>query len=883
VAFTVYALSNSISAKKMRIKSLQSKIFILVVSLFTSVSILNFYSIINAAGKQAELLIEARLNVGKKVLIDQFQVDQTNFDLNVATIAQDWGFRQALGQRADRASITNIMQNHMQRISGDFAFVTDLQDNIVASTWDAEPKVLKMLQWRVLNTESQVSSLALIDNKPFYVSSEIVKAPIKIGHIFVGKALTPTFFTRLKEQIDLGVSLVKLDHNGNEGLLSTTRALIDKPPNNKENALSPFAFIKSSSELTQKVEWYDNTYITVSFPINTYDTHSDQSQLIMVLHDSYSDAMSVFKLFWVDILPFFLVGVLVSLLGAFAIARGITNPVTRLLSAAKYVAKGNYSAELNISQDGELGALAQEFQNMQTAVMTRENEIKQQALALQESEKLKFETEIAHKEKELAEEATRAKSQFLASMSHEIRTPLTSIIGFSETLKDRSMRIEDQKSAIHTINRCGNHLLNVVNDILDVSKIEADKIEIEIIDTSLFPLLYEVQQLTDLQASNKGISVDLDYHLPLPKCIAIDPTRLKQILINLINNAIKFTESGSVILKLSFDAPAKMISFSVVDTGIGMTPEQLNQLFSAFSQADSSTTRKYGGTGLGLYICKQLSELLGGAITAKSQVNQGSEFQLTIPYKEARDLTLISDLSDANQLSTSSSSHLEIPSLSGLVLYADDNADNRRLVSYLVKQTGAEIITVENGEQAVEQALVNELDLVLMDMQMPEMDGIEATQLLISAGFSPPIIMMTANVDKGSIEQCAKSGALGHFGKPIDTPKFHHLLSEHLSNSSHTKTSLSDLDNYQEMVAQYLLTLPDKASQLSKAYTLNDWPVVEDIVHQIKGSAGSFGYENLTRIAVKLEDKIKQKNPEEIDKEMDVLLQYIQQIIEGKE
>jgi len=867
----------------MRIKSLQSKIFILVVSLFTSVSILNFYSIINAAGKQAESLIEARLNVGKKVLIDQFQVDQTNFDSNVATIAQDWGFRQALGQEADKASIINIMQNHMQRISGDFAFVTDLQDNIVASTWNTEPKVLKMLQVSVLNTDSQVSSLALIDNKPFYVSSEIVKAPIKIGHIFVGKALSPSFFTRLKEQIDLGISLVKLDYNGNEGLLSSTPELIDKPSTHQENSLSPFAFIKSSSDLTQKVEWYGHTYITVSFPINTYDAHSDQSQLIMVLHDSYSDAMSVFKLFWVDILPFFLVGVLVSLLGAFAIARGITNPVKRLLSAAKYVANGNYSAQLNISQDGELGELAQEFQNMQTAVRTRENEIKQQALALQESEKLKFEAEIAHKEKELAEEATRAKSQFLASMSHEIRTPLTSIIGFSETLKNRNMPSEDQNSAIHTINRCGNHLLNVVNDILDVSKIEADKIEIEIIDTPLFPLLHEVQQLADLQASNKSINFDLDYHLPLPKCIAIDPTRLKQILINLINNAIKFTESGSVALKLSFDEPAKLLSFSVVDTGIGMTPEQLSQLFSAFSQADSSTTRKYGGTGLGLYICKQLSELLGGGITAKSQVNQGSEFQLTLPYKETNDLTLVSDLSEAKRVSTSLASHLEIPTLSGLVLYADDNADNRRLVSYLVKQTGAEIITVENGEQAVEQALVNELDLVLMDMQMPEMDGIEATQLLISAGFSPPIIMMTANVDKGSIEQCAKSGALGHFGKPIDTTKFHSLLSEHLSSSNHTKASLSDLDNYQEMVAQYLLTLPDKASQLSKAYTSNDWPVVEDIVHQIKGSAGSFGFESLTRIAVKLEDEIKQKNPEEIDKELGVLLQHIKQIIEGKE
>jgi len=883
----------------MRIRSLQNKIFVLVVSLFIAVFILNFYSIIKAAGKQAESLIEARLNVGKRIVLDEFRTEQASFDSNVATIAQDWGFRQALGQGVDSRTLVNILQNHINRISGDFAFIFDTQNNLIASTYDLPQHSLARLHQAAIDPEHEDNMpLAIIDNTPFFLSSEIVEAPIEIGRIVVGKTLHSSLFTRLEEQISLGITLISTNQSinntsqnkssaiqsKNTGLFSTMPALIEQT---QDNALNPFlsvSFIKTSGEgYTQKLDWYGVEYITVSLPLNIVNLNSSQNSFVVVLHDSLSQAMSIFDRFWIDILPFFFGGILVSLLGALAIARGITRPVKSLLEAAKYVANGHYSAKLEVKQSGELGQLAQEFQNMQSAVMARENEIKQQALALQESEKIKFEAEIAHKERLLAEEATQAKSRFLASMSHEIRTPLTSIIGFSETLQDKSMNPEEQVQAINTINRCGTHLLNVINDILDVSKIEAGKIEVEVIPTPIFPLLHEVKQLANMQANNKGIEFELNLNFPLPLLINSDPTRLKQILFNLINNAIKFTESGKVSLTVQHGA--QTLFFTLQDTGIGMTEQQLGKLFSAFTQADSSITRQHGGTGLGLYICKQLSSLLGGHIEVKSQYKLGSEFKLSLPCPQDTEAKQVTNLSEAKRLSQLSEQAQHIPSLKGKVLYADDNDDNRRLVSYLIKQTGAQVITAENGEQAVEQALANDFELVLMDMQMPVMDGIEATELLCSAGFSKPIIMMTANVDRDSIEQCAQSGAVGHFGKPVDTLKFHHLLSEYLTQSAviNHEPSLADLDNFDDMARQFLSSLPEQVKNLKTANKAQDWLTIQDIVHQIKGSAGSFGYQELSEHAATFEKTLQETKQEQNNEPFDLFLQQIQHAIEGVE
>ena len=866
----------------MKIKSLQVKIFVLVVTLFSLVFVLNLYSVISAAGKQAESLIEARLKVGKNVLVDELQMVQTNFNSNVSTIAKDWGFRQAVGQKVDQASLINIMQNHMQRIEADIAFIVDLRGKTIASTFEVTPEFNQMSLASAFGSRANVNtpaSLVFFGNVPYFIASEPIEAPIEIGRIFVGKQLSPQLFERMEALINLDITLIRNTDNGSRVILSTA------PELGEGNSLERFAEVTFTQHNSYegKIEWHDQTFITKSFALDTNGQNSVTDQSVIVLHYSFSEAMSIFDRFWLDIVPFFIGGVLLSLVGALAIARGITQPVKRLLNAVKFVAGGQYSRPFELVQSGELGELAKEFKTMQLAVMERENEIIQQAKALQESDRIKYQAEIANREREAAQDATKAKSQFLASMSHEIRTPLTSIIGFSEALQNLDITKNEHESAVLTINHCGNHLLSVINDILDVSKIEAGKIELEYISTPLFPVLNEINKLVEIHAKKKAIEFHLEYQFPLPMEFLTDPTRLKQILINLINNAIKFTEVGTVTLRVSFSENVNTLVFSVEDTGIGMTSDQLNRLFRAFNQADSSTTRKHGGTGLGLYICRQLSELMDGEITVESKVNNGSQFKFLLPIEPIEKNPLVYDRIHADGLSASGVNTSTTPSLFGSVLYADDNADNRRLVSYLVRQTGANIVTVENGEQAVGEALGNEFDLVLMDMQMPEMDGIEATQLLIDTGFSQPIIMMTANVDKGSIERSQKSGATGHFGKPIDTPKFYDLLSKHLSSGPSSTKSINDLDDFESLVIEFKKELPRKIEQLQLAYQEHNWSIIQDITHQIKGSAGSYGYENITTIAVTLEKAIQSGNGQHIEQQLNMIIDQVNQIIAGDE
>lgn len=395
-------------------------------------------------------------------------------------------------------------------------------------------------------------------------------------------------------------------------------------------------------------------------------------------------------------------------------------------------------------------------------------------------EVIEKERENERMEKELARNSAEAKSQFLANMSHEIRTPLAAIIGYGETLLDPELNDDEKQSSAETVVRSGRHLLDLVNDILDHSKIDANKLNVEILKVHLPELLDEVRAFFAPRAKEKGIDFIINCEFPLPETIHTDPTRLRQIIINLCGNALKFTESGSISLTVRCQRDTETLVARVVDSGIGMKPEQLARLFDPFAQGSAAIARQYGGTGLGLSISKRLAEMLGGTIAVNSVYGEGSEFEVTIATGSLEGVHLLRDASELTQRRRMLPM-VAAPRLRGRILCAEDNEVNRKLVNLMVQRTGAEIAFVNNGAEALDQATHERFDLVLMDIQMPVMNGRDATAALREAGVNTPIIALTANVMAEDIEDYRRAGCTDHLAKPIDKRRFYEVLARYLT------------------------------------------------------------------------------------------------------
>lgn len=379
--------------------------------------------------------------------------------------------------------------------------------------------------------------------------------------------------------------------------------------------------------------------------------------------------------------------------------------------------------------------------------------------------------------KTAAESATRAKSAFLANMSHEIRTPLTAIMGFADLLREGdevTLSPEQRIQTVETIRSAGTHLLTVINDILDLSKIEADKMTLEKIETSFVAVLHEVQSLMRPRALEKGLELQVTLATPVPEYIMGDPTRLRQVLMNLVGNAVKFSNTGIVKVIAHVDEyPAgQRLLIDIEDTGPGMTPEQAGRLFQAFSQADDSVTRKFGGTGLGLTICRRLVALMDGSVTlTRTAPGLGSTFCINLsllPVPGTRMITELQAVKSATPISNTTSTKLK-----GRILFAEDGPDNQRLIAFHLRRAGAIVEIADNGLIALEllekhAAAGTPFDLLLTDMQMPEMDGYTLARTLRQRGSTLPIIALTAHAMAEDYAKCKVAGCSDYATKPID-------------------------------------------------------------------------------------------------------------------
>ena len=409
-------------------------------------------------------------------------------------------------------------------------------------------------------------------------------------------------------------------------------------------------------------------------------------------------------------------------------------------------------------------------------------------------------------------------SESLANVSHEIRTPMVSILGFTETLLEDHESEPDKLTTVSTIHRNGQYLLRLVNDILDVSKIQAGQMRIERTRCAPWQIVTDVVSLMRVQADAKGITLDVECAGGIPDTIGTDPTRLRQILINLIGNAVKFTDVGGVRLVLRIadagsndDTPSSepMLQFDIVDSGVGISREQTSQLFQPYVQSSPSTARTHGGTGLGLAISRRLAKLLGGDLTFESEFGKGSTFHLTIstgPLDGVKTFEQFGAFASGEPDATTPRP-TEQACLTARILLVEDDPDSRRLISMMLERVGAEVATAEDGRQAVDRLLAspreNEsvceahpvFDVVLMDMQMPVMNGYEAVRTLRQKGYTEPIIALTANTAENNRRKCIEAGCDDHAVKPIRQDELVRIITRHLKpprRPSITPQSLPD-------------------------------------------------------------------------------------------
>ena len=490
--------------------------------------------------------------------------------------------------------------------------------------------------------------------------------------------------------------------------------------------------------------------------------------------------------------------------------------------------------------------------------------------------------------KQSAEAAMHAKSQFLANMSHEIRTPLTAIIGFAEALRDERQLSPDEIHCLDVILNNGQHLLEIINSILDLSKIDAGALTIEKTSFNLVDLVEEVRAMFAPRIAEKALSFSVKYDWPLPAAISTDSLRLKQVLINLLSNAIKFTDKGWIELKVKYNTNQKRLIFTVADSGIGIEPHQVDNLFKPFSQANESITRQFGGTGLGLNISAHLVHALGGIIEVSSQPNKGSAFTFFIQPELDVAPRFITEMPGAEE--TEAAPRAQQVKLSGRVLFADDALDNRRLVDHLLRKAGIEPVLVEDGQQAIDTALTDEFDLILMDVQMPNVDGLTATRALRQAGVRTPIVSLSAGAMTSDVLKAIDAGCSMHLAKPFSRDSFMEMLKRFLtiddappsSPSAVVSSKLSDDAEMNQLLLEFIDSLPPRLAELTKACAAPDWAAVQSVTHKLRGSAGLYGYKDLFALCEKLEiqSKTSQGDPAPLLAQITTL---VERILAGRE